>query len=94
MAEGVAVQDYRQLFIDKGTVIHATRNYQTFNFEDILKKNVISNRYLVANPDVGGWAKFAKTYLTNVPVKTAPSAPARKKAKQQQKKNGRGWLHT
>ena len=31
-AEGIAVDDYSSLFIDKGTIIHATRDFKVLNF--------------------------------------------------------------
>ena len=37
-AEGIAVDDYNQLFIDKGTIIHATRDFKALNFKEILEQ--------------------------------------------------------
>ncbi len=93
-AEGVAVQDYRQLFIDKGTVIHATRDCQTLNFKEILKKHAVSERYFPPDPLVGGWTKFTKTHITkNLKKPTRIKPLTEKNVKRQLKKNGRGWLH-
>ncbi len=98
-AEEVAVSTYNQLFIDKGTVIHATRDYKALNFKDILEKNAIlqPERYNPPDPQIGGWTKFAKTHITNQQTKTKqtqkqPALNGRRK-KRQLKKNGRGWLH-
>ena len=38
-AEGIAVQDYSSLFVDKGTVIHATRDFKALNFKEILEQH-------------------------------------------------------
>jgi len=97
-AEGIALNDYGQLFIDKGTIIHATRDFKAFNFKEILEEHDILNvdRYIPPNPHVGGWAKFVKTNITNPKSKSksSPQLPFKeKKEKQQLKKNGRGWLH-
>ena len=97
-AEGIALNDYGQLFIDKGTIIHATRDFKAFNFKEILEEHDILNadRYIPPNPHVGGWAKFVKTNITNPESKSksSPQLPFKeKKEKQQLKKNGRGWLH-
>jgi hypothetical protein len=93
-AEGVAVQDYHQLFVDKGTVIHATRDCQTLSFKEILKKHAISERYFPPDPHAGGWTKFAKTHITNNLKKPPQSkATVERNVKQQLKKSGRGWLH-
>ena len=35
-AEGIATADFCDLFVEKGTIIHATRNYKPLNFKEIL----------------------------------------------------------
>jgi hypothetical protein len=96
-AEGIAVNDYSDLFIDKGTVIHATRDFKSLNFKEILEEHEIQNaeRYIPPDPHVGGWTKFVKNNITNQPIKKrkAEFYVEEKKAKQQLKQNGRGWLH-
>ena len=97
-AEGIAVDDYSALFIDKGTVIHATRDFKALNFKDILEQHEVSNveRYLPPNPHVGGWNKFVKDNITNQQQKKRKATEflvEEKIEKQQLKKNGRGWLH-
>ncbi len=97
-AEGVALNDYDQLFIDKGTIIHATRDFKTLNFKEILEEHEVLNaeRYIPPDPYVGGWTKFVKTNITSQKLqrKRLAQQPFEEKAKKQQlKKNGRGWLH-
>ena len=97
-AEGVATNDYSKLFVDKGTIIHATRNYKLLNFKEILEQNEIQNadRLVPPNAHVGGWTKFVKTSITNQKLQHRSRALAYvepKKEKQQPKKGGRGWLH-
>ena len=97
-AEGIAVDDYNSLFIDKGTVIHATRDFKALNFKDILEQHEISNaeRYIPPDPHVGGWTKFVKDNVTNQMPKKKKSTdfyPTEQKEKHQLKKSGRGWLH-
>ena len=97
-AEGIAIKDYSSLFVDKGTVIHATRDFKALNFKEILEQHEISNaeRYTPPDPHVGGWSKFVKTQITSQNHhrrKRADFYEAPKKEKQQQKKGGRGWLH-
>lgn len=98
-AEGIAVNDYSSLFVDKGTIIHATRDFKALNFKDILEAHKVSNieRYIPLDPKVGGWTKFVKTNINiNPPVKKRITDfyPEEKKVKQQSKKSGRGWLHS
>ena len=97
-AEGIALNDYNQLFIDKGTIIHATRDFKALNFKEILEEHEILNaeRYIPPDPHVGGWTKFVKTNITSQKLERKRSAqlPSEEtKEKQQLKKNGRGWLH-
>ena len=97
-AEGVATNDYAKLFVEKGTIIHATRDFKALNFREILEQNQIANadRFIPPSPQVGGWNKFIKTNITSQrPRRNTRASLYReeKKEKQQPKKGGRGWLH-
>jgi hypothetical protein len=97
-AEGIATADYSTLFVEKGTIIHATRDYKALNFKEILEQHQIINadRFIPPSPHVGGWTKFIKTSITSQRVRRNWRALlycANKKEKQQSKKGGRGWLH-
>ncbi len=96
-AEGIATQDYLSLFVDRGTVIHATKDYKALNFREILEQHQILEieRFIQPSPEVGGWKKFVKTKVTQNPPnkKRAQTYCEEKKEKQQSKKGGRGWLH-
>ena len=97
-AEGIAIQDYSSLFVDKGTVIHATRDFKALNFKEILEQHQIADtdRYIPPRPEIGGWNQFIRHQITsqNYPKrKRAELYEAPKKEKQQPKKGGRGWLH-
>ena len=96
-AEGIAIDDYSVLFIDKGTIIHATRDFKAINFKDILDQHEIQNadRYIPPDPHVGGWTKFVKDNITKQSKKDKFTEfyGVKRTEKQQLKKNGRGWLH-
>jgi len=96
-AEGISLADYEKLQVQKGTVIHATRDYKPLNFKDILDKNHIEKpeRHISPSNQEGGWSKFVKTQITNTPRKRAmPEIEPNKKVNNNQpKKGGRGWLH-
>jgi hypothetical protein len=97
-AEGIAVNDYSSLFIDKGTIIHATRDFKALNFKDILDEYNVQNaeRYIPPDPSVGGWTKFVKENITQKQSKKQKLAELyqqENKQKKQQKQSGRGWLH-
>jgi len=97
-AEGIATADYSSLFVEKGTIIHATRDYKALNFKEILEQHQIINadRFIPPSPHVGGWTKFIKLNITSQRIwkkRRAELYCAEKKQKQQLKKGGRGWLH-
>ncbi|MGD6934625.1 MAG: hypothetical protein ACQCN5_10505 [Candidatus Bathyarchaeia archaeon] len=96
-AEGIAVTDYSQLFVDKGTIIHATRAYKALNFKEILEQHQVINaeRYVPPDRYVGGWNKFVKTNMVNKPstVRRHGYVADEKRVHQHPKKGGRGWLH-
>jgi hypothetical protein len=96
-AEGMATADYCDLFVDRGTVIHATRDFKALNFKEILEQHQVINadKYIPPSPQVGGWNKFIKTNITNQPRRTRRADLYReeKRGLQQPKKGGRGWLH-
>jgi hypothetical protein len=98
-AEGVATADYCDLFVEKGTIIHATRNFKTLSFKEILKQHQIENvdRFIPPNPQTGGWNKFIKTNVTNQQPRRQKRADfyryEDKTKKKHSKKGGRGWLH-
>ncbi|MCW4003647.1 MAG: hypothetical protein NWE95_07030 [Candidatus Bathyarchaeota archaeon] len=97
-AEGIAAAEYEKLFVEQGTIIHATRDYKALSFREILEQHQVANadRFIPPPPQVGGWNKFVKTHITN----QRPRKSVRvllyceeKREKQQPKKGGRGWLH-
>jgi len=97
-AEGIADKDYSLLFVDRGTVIIATRKFKLLDFYETLQqqKLLIGSETVPPNPSVGGWGKFVRTTLTprnrtrgGRQVPTKPNGLSG----QQLKKGGRGWLH-
>jgi len=98
-AEGIANQDYSRLFVVRGTIIIATRDYKPPDFIEILEQHnpPDAERLIPPNPSIGGWKKFIRSVLSKQKHYTArgrptPTEPDRRKG-QQLKKGGRGWLH-
>ncbi|MDH5448397.1 MAG: hypothetical protein OEX01_05275 [Candidatus Bathyarchaeota archaeon] len=104
-AEGIADKDFELLFVDRGTVIVATRCYKQLDFREILAEYETPYEVRVkqeeASPSVGGWRKFGRE-IAAVQRKarkrrrrTWVKDKARNGRKQslQLKKGGRGWLH-
>jgi len=98
-AEGIANTDYSMLFVEKGTVIFATRNFKMLSFREILQLHGIIDvdRLVPPSPSVGGWGKFIRTVIANQKpkrrIRRAQQYSDGQKQKQQLKKGGRGWLH-
>ena len=97
-AEGVACEDYDRLFVERGTVVLATRDFKLLTLKDILELHKVANveRVLPANPNVGGWGKFVRTHISSrkpTVRRTVREFQFDEKKPQQLKKGGRGWLH-
>jgi len=98
-AEGIANDDYSSLFVEKGTVIFATRNFKSLNFEGILKEHEMTDTYRFVSPvpGVGGWGKFIRNAVlqgrSGRRTRRAVGCFEEEKKPQQLKKGGRGWLH-
>ena len=97
-AEGVSVGNYDVLRVERGTVIHATRDFKALNFREILSQHLVENpdRFIQPTANTGGWNKFVKTKIAENRIqqnKRALSYIPEKRTIQQPKKSGRGWLH-
>lgn len=103
-AEGIATDDFDLLFVDRGTVIIATRCYKQLDFREILDEYDVPYETKVKQetppPQVGGWRRFGREIAASRrhsegrrqgqwPIGKAQKGPQR----QQQKQGGRGWLH-
>jgi hypothetical protein len=97
-AEGVANRAFPLCFVERGTVIVATRDFKPLSLKEILSLNHVQNieRVVGPPPAVGGWHKFARTVL-NKQARNRRfflEEPRRDREKNlQHKKGGRGWIH-
>jgi hypothetical protein len=96
-AEGVAVQDYPLLFVDRGHVIFASRDAKTPSFSEVVEFWASQGCVYAPDPVTGGWGKFARTYLARRSERRRAFESNRYSngghERQQLKKGGRGWLH-
>jgi hypothetical protein len=98
-AEGIANRDYEKLFVERGLVVVATRNFKPLSFAEVLERHKPSGMLggIPPSPSVGGWGKFARNVLSKEKKFTKKMRPAPPEPepdrKQQLKKGGRGWLH-
>ena len=100
-AEGIADKTYERLFIDRGLILFATRNFKPPEFQEILRKYLTSEEAerLTPDPVRGGIRKFIREYIiSNNKLSRSQreewvhELDAMKK-KQQFSHGGRGWLH-
>ena len=93
-AEGIASVDYPDLFVSRGTVIMANRDYKPLNFAEIweehLKELGVSD---TLNPSIGGVGKFVRDFIKKQGRKQRRCELHPRSNGQQVKKGGRGWLH-
>ncbi len=64
-AEGVSSENYSHLKVERGTIIHATRDYKALDFREVLQQNRVKDTDRVVQPhkEVGGWTKFANKQI-------------------------------
>jgi hypothetical protein len=100
-AEGVSIEHYPAIQVDRGTIIHATRTYKAMDFREVLEQNNIkdTDRFVQPHKQEGGWNKFTKTQIIpNSPqnqrlaIKRQLEAD-KKKTHLQPNQNKKGWLH-
>lgn len=98
-AEAIANRDYSSLFVERGTVIFATKRFKLLSLKEILQMHGIldAENFVPPNPAFGGWGKFIRAVIANQQSpkrkKRAQQYVEGEKGKQQLKKGGRGWLH-
>lgn len=98
-AEAIANRDYSALFVERGTVIFASRKFKLLSLREILQMHGVldADRFVPPNPSFGGWGKFIRTVIANQQPskrrKRAQQYVEGEREKQQLKKGGRGWLH-
>ncbi len=69
IAEDVARQDYGILFVEKGTVIRASRMLKPLDLEEIIDKNerLLGLNLKKPRPEEGGYRKFSREILSMQP---------------------------
>lgn len=98
-AEGIANKNYAVLFVERGTVVHATRNFKPPNFREILKrhKHVGVSKIPPPSHHEGGWGKFIRSAITSRfnPSQKGKTLLLNKKLSRQHqlKKKDKGWVH-
>jgi len=94
-AEGIANKDFEMLFVDRGTIIMATRDYKPLDFRQLLQQHdLVHDEGLVPSASMGGWGKFAREVYGRKPGERRGRLFVKpERLSMQPKKGGRGWLH-
>jgi hypothetical protein len=97
-AEGIANREYSLLFVERGNVVIATRDFKQLDLRSIIRSHGIGDvdRVVSPHPMVGGWGKFARTVLnkqSRARSWKATVSSQKRCSSLQLKKGGRGWLH-
>lgn len=100
-AEAIAEKTYTKLFVDRGLILYATRDYNPPVFSEILEKHLTPEEVERFSPSYikGGWGKFIREHITHSgkPKKSRAEMVREElentKKHQQLKHGGRGWLH-
>jgi len=95
-AEDISLKMYDRLFVDRGEIIHATRDYKPLSFREILDRHLGSELAVKISPDpaVGGWRRFVREHLQRSrPVRMRDKPRYKVDLTQQQRKKGQGWLN-
>lgn len=94
VAEEISRKEFPNLFVKRGEIIHATRDYKPLSFSEILSRHIGSDMASKINPDpeIGGWGKFIKrNFRKNTQSKKRVKPQIKLDLSQHQRKNGAGW---
>ena len=95
-AEGISRSIFKKLFVDRGEVVAATRDYRPLSFREIMSRHLgpeLSER-VSPDPSIGGWRKFAREHLQlSRPLERRERPEVKADLTQHQRKGGRGWLN-
>jgi hypothetical protein len=99
-AEDISGSNYEGLRVERGTIIHASRDFKPLSFKEVLEQHSVDNpeSFVPPNTVEGGWTKFAKTEIHppkkhRTPPVSSAMEDSKRKTVLQPKKGGRGWLH-
>jgi len=97
-AEDIADKDYERLFVNRGLILFATRNFEPPSFQEILERHLtrLEAERVNPNPIRGGIRKFIREYITSqskIYCKKMLTELEKASSNQQHKHGGRGWLH-
>jgi hypothetical protein len=99
-AECVTSRDYDLLFVERGTVIKATRNCKPPSLEEIMDmtERNLGLKLISPDPRIGGWRKLSREAFPRKPrgaegSKRTQESPKENARNVPAKKSGNGWLH-
>jgi hypothetical protein len=99
-AEGIAANNYERLFVDRGLILFATRNFKPPDFQEILKSHLSTYDVESMNPNNlrGGYRKFIQDNIIKKNSKSNRKEYVKKELEKMKehkhiKHRGKGWLH-
>lgn len=100
-AESIADKTYDRLFVDRGLILFATREFKPPDFQEILKQHLTPDEAERINPNPvrGGIRKFIREYITVQNISRLRRKEEIRatleymKQHQHLKHGGKGWLH-
>ena len=97
-AEGIADRTYDRLFVDRGTILFATRKYKPVEFREVLEKYMSTYDVdtVVPDPNRGGIGKFIREHITRKSEFRSRGAileESEERKKDSVRQNVKGWLH-
>lgn len=93
--ESISRKHYLSLYVEKGEVILASRDFKPVSLQNILEKRLGRETMQSVYPDpvTGGWKKFTKTYIQKRNSKKRTRPEVKIDINQHQRKGGDGWLN-
>jgi hypothetical protein len=97
-AEAIADRTYERLFVDRGLILFATRDYKPPDFQDILERHLNPEEVERVDPN-HGIGKFIREHITaqnkskSRRRQQVTTNLEKMKSHQQLKHRGKGWLH-
>jgi len=94
-AENVSSREFERLFVERGEVINATRDYKPLSFGEILARHIGPELACRVDPEptTGGWTKFIREHVQKLKAEKEEQLKGERDIPKQQRKRGHGWLN-
>lgn len=92
--EDVSHREFKKLFVDRGEIIFASRDFKPLSLREILEQHIgsVMAERVSPDPTLGGWQKFINDHITKR-RKQRERPKVKVDLSQHQRKGGHGWLN-